>query len=209
MGLALARRFAREGYRIAMIARRAEALAGYAATIAGEIDGEATGHPADLADPADTRRAMAGIRAAHGPASLLIYNASVWNGTPAMALAPEDFMQDIALDATGALVTAQAVYPDMKAAGGGAMLFTGSHAAIAPDKGTGSASLTAGKSALRGLVFAMAPRLRAEGIRVGTVTIAGAVKPGTAFDPDRIAERFVDLARLPPDDPAVEVVYRG
>ena len=204
MGLALARRFAREGYRIAVIARRAEALAAYAAEI-----GPATAHPADLADAADTRRAMAAIRDAHGPAALLVYNASLWNPAPAMAIAPAEFMRDLALDVGGALVAAQAVYPDISAAGRGAMLFTGSHVAIAPEHGAGSPSLTAGKAALRALVLAMAPRLRRDGIRVGTVTIAGAVAPGTAFDPDRIADRFAALAALPPEDPTVEVIYRG
>jgi NAD(P)-dependent dehydrogenase (short-subunit alcohol dehydrogenase family) len=205
MGLALARRFAREGYRIAMIARRADALASFAAA----IDGAATAHPADLSDPADAARAMAEIRAAHGPAALAIYNASIWNGTPAMAIAPDAFQRDLSLDVTGALVMAQAVYPDMKAAGKGVMLFTGSRVALAPQHGTASPSLAAGKSALRGLVLAMAGELRRAGIRVGTVTIAGTIAPGGPFDPVRIVEHFVRLAALPAEDRTVEIVYDG
>ncbi|WP_426130892.1 hypothetical protein [Pararhizobium sp. PWRC1-1] len=56
----------------------------------------------------------------------------------------------------------------------------------------GVASHRAGKSALRGLTFAMA-ELVADGIHVAMVTVAGSVAPGTAFDPDHIARHYLDL----------------
>jgi NAD(P)-dependent dehydrogenase (short-subunit alcohol dehydrogenase family) len=205
MGLALARRFAREGYRIAMIARRRDALEGYAASVGGP----ASGHVADLSDLEATRQVMVEIRAAHGPAGLLVFNPSIWRETPAMVVEPADFHRDLALCATAGLVAAQAVYPDMKAAGRGIMLFTGGGLALAPQHGTPAPSLAAGKSALRGLVLAMAGELRPHGIRVGMVTVAGTIAPGGPFDPDRIAERFAALAALSPEDPTVEVVHDG
>lgn len=205
LGLALSRRFAGEGYRVAMIARRAEALDGYAA----ETGADSAGHPGDLGDPADVARVMREIRDRHGPAALLIYNASVWNPTPAMEIAPADFQRDLSLCVTGALAAAQAVFADMRAAGGGLMLFTGGGLALAPQHGTPAPSLAAGKSALRGLVLAMAPELRKAGIRAGTITIAGTIAPGGPFDPERIAERFAEFASLPRDDDTAEIVYRG
>ncbi len=204
MGLAIARRFAAGGHRIALVARSRDKLASYAAEL-----GRGSAHPADLSDPADTARAMAEIRAAEGPAATLVYNAGVWNETPAMALAPEALGRDLSLCVTSALVAAQAVHADMVAAGRGAMLFTGGGLALAPQYGTVVPSLTAGKSALRGLVLAMAGELRPQGIRVGLVTIAGTVAPGGPFDPDLIAERYAALAALPPEDQTVEVVHGG
>jgi NAD(P)-dependent dehydrogenase (short-subunit alcohol dehydrogenase family) len=70
------------------------------------------------------------------------------------------------------------------------MLFTGGGLALRPEYGASVPSLAAGKSALRGLVLAMAAELAADGIRAGLITIAGMVQAGTAFDPDRIAELY-------------------
>jgi NAD(P)-dependent dehydrogenase (short-subunit alcohol dehydrogenase family) len=205
MGLALARRFAADGYGVALIARRPEALAGYLR----DLGGGASAHPADLADPQAAAAAVAAIRAERGVVRALLWNAAFWRPTPAMSIAPEDFHRDLALGVTSALAAAQAVYPDMREAGGGAMLFTGGGLALAPQHGAAAPSLTAAKSALRGLVFALAGELRPQGVRVGTVTIAGTVAPGGPFDPDRIAARFAALAALPPDDPTIEVVHDG
>ncbi len=210
MGLALARRFAADGGRVAMIARRREALDGYAEAIAAETrPGAAKGFPGDLSDPADVARVMGAIRAVEGPARLLIYNAGVWVEASAMALPIADFERDLSLCVTGALVAAQSAYPDMKAAGGGTLLFTGGGLALAPGYGAVAPSLTAGKSALRGLVHAMAGPLRAEGVAARMVTIAGTVAPGGPFDPDLIAGRYAALAALPADDETVEVVHDG
>jgi NAD(P)-dependent dehydrogenase (short-subunit alcohol dehydrogenase family) len=205
MGLALARRYIRDGHRVAMIARRAESLDAFAA----ELGEGATGHPADLADLADIARVMDEIRAAHGPADRLHYNPSIWNEQPAMAFPPDEFQRDMALCVTGGLVAAQAVLPDMKAAGRGTMLFTGGGLALTPQHGTPVPSLAAGKAALRALVLAMAGELRPHGIRVGTVTVAGAIARGSRFDPDRISAEFAALAALPPEDETVEVIFRG
>ncbi len=44
------------------------------------------------------------------------------------------------------------------------------------------------KAALRALAFALKDELTAEGIRVGTVTIAGTIGDGADLAPSRIAE---------------------
>jgi NAD(P)-dependent dehydrogenase (short-subunit alcohol dehydrogenase family) len=59
------------------------------------------------------------------------------------------------------------------------------------------ASLGAGKAALRNLAFSLHADLAPAGIHAGTVTICGTVKPGTAFDPDRIADSFWALHAQP------------
>lgn len=185
MGLAVARRFAREGFAIALIARDAGKLAAQAESLP-----QARAYAADLTDEASTRATLARIEAEMGGAEVLVFNGGVWREGPVLAMAPGDFQTDLMLCATSALVCVQAVLPGMQARGRGTLLFTGGGLALRPEFGAGVASLTAGKSALRGLVHAMAPELTEAGLRVAMVTIAGTVAPGTAFDPDRIAEFY-------------------
>ena len=208
MGIAIARRFAREGFAIGLIARDAARLAEHAAALAPHGVPVATA-PADLCDLASLNAAFDGLNGTLGPASVLIYNGARWHEQPAMTLDPMVFNWDVALSATGALASAQHVYPAMKAAGRGTILFTGGGLALYPEYGAGVASLTAGKSALRGLTYALAKELASDGIHVATVTIAGTVAPGTPFDPDRIAEDYWRLHRQTPADWQVEVVFDG
>ena len=208
LGRALAQRFAREGLKVAMLARREERLARFADDIA-EAGGTARGFGCDLTDEAAIRATIARVRAEMGPPAVLVYNASVWNQTPAMAFAPADFQRDLFLDVTGALVAAQEVVPAMRAAGGGTLLFTGGGLALKPSMGTAVPSLAAGKAALRAFVHALAGELAPLGVRVATVTVAGAIEPGTAFDPERIADRFWQVYSATADDAAVEVKFTG
>lgn len=208
MGLAIARRFAREGFALGLIARRADALREAARHLRADGTQVAVA-VADLGDPGQAGAALAGLAGQLGAASVLVYNAAVWNQVPAMAITPAAFRRDLDLCVTGALACAQAVHPAMRAAGRGSMLFTGGGLALKPEFGAGVASLTAGKCALRGLVYALAGELAPSGIHVATVTIAGTVAPGTAFDPDRIAERFWALHAEPPQAWRVEDVYGG
>jgi NAD(P)-dependent dehydrogenase (short-subunit alcohol dehydrogenase family) len=208
LGRALARRFARGGFQVAMLARDAERLAGFAAEIAA-AGGQARGFACDLTEEGGIRATVGRVRAEMGPPSLLIYNASVWNPTAAMDFAPADFQRDLFLDVTGALVAVQEVVPAMRAAGGGTLLFTGGGLALQPSMGTPVPSLTAGKAALRAFVHALAGELAPMGLRVATVTVAGTIAPGTAFDPDRIAETFWEVYARPGDVAAIEVKFTG
>ncbi|WP_158639240.1 SDR family NAD(P)-dependent oxidoreductase [Elioraea rosea] len=205
VGLAVARRFAREGFAIGLAARSASRLEQEAAALG--VPASVAG--ADLSDPEAVAAALGAIAAALGAPTVLVWNAAGVTPGPAMALSVEAFARDLALSVTGAFAAARAVYPAMRAAGGGTMLFTGGGLALNPGYGAGVASLTAGKSALRGLVHALAGELDGEGIHVGTVTIAGTVAPGTAFDPERIAERFWALHAEPREGWTVEAVVSG
>lgn len=50
---------------------------------------------------------------------------------------------------------------------------------------------------MRSLVALLDQEYRASGVHVATVTVAGAVAPGTAFDPDDIAEQYWRLHTQP------------
>jgi NAD(P)-dependent dehydrogenase (short-subunit alcohol dehydrogenase family) len=205
MGLAVARRFASEGYSIGLIARDPIRLVAYADDLARH-GGRIATRPADLSDLAATRNAVTGLAHDFGAVSALVYNGARWNERKALDLDPEEFHRDLALDCTSALVAIQAVRAAMARAGGGSCLLTGGGLALYPEHGGAVPSLTAGKSALRGLAHAIAPELAAEGIHLALVTIAGVVAEGTALAPDRIAERYWTLHTQPRSDWSTEIV---
>lgn len=208
VGIAVARAFARWDFAVALLARRQDQLDGYAGQIASE-GGIARGYACDLGDADRIPSVFRTIESDLGPTRVLIYNAALWRETPAMEIEPAVFQRDLALSVTGAVACAQAVYPAMKSAGGGTILFTGGGLALAPQYGKSVPSLTAGKSALRGLAFAMAEELRADNIHVAMVTIAGQVAPGGSFDPQLIAERYWQLHSETRPDWTVETIYKG
>jgi NAD(P)-dependent dehydrogenase (short-subunit alcohol dehydrogenase family) len=208
IGLAVARRFAREGYSVALLARRQQALDAFVKQIAAS-GGTARAYAVDLADAGSILSTCARIGAELGAASVVIYNAAGWTEAHPMAIEPASFGRDLTLCATGALAFAQAAYPAMKAAGSGSMLFTGGGFALHPESGSNLISLVAGKSALRGTVLALAPSLAQEGIHVAIVSVAGAVAPGTAFDPDVIADRYWLLHRQSRSDWQTEILFSG
>lgn len=209
MGLAIAECFAAHGHDIALMARDESRLA-HAASALGQQHG-VTVHAIslDLADPDAIAPAFQKVRDRMGDPGVLVYNAARWHESPAMALSPDTFARDLALSVGGALACAQQVFGAMQARGEGTMLFTGGGLALNPQYGRGVASLTAGKSALRGLVYAMAGELAEAGVHAATVTIAGTVAPGSAFDPGRIADVFWQLHAQVRPEWSVEVVYDG
>jgi NAD(P)-dependent dehydrogenase (short-subunit alcohol dehydrogenase family) len=208
VGLAVAHRFAREGFAIAMLARRQDALDGYVRELAA-TGAAAQGFAVDLTDARAIRRTCNAVSAQLGDPTVLVYNAAAWRAGPAFSGPEDGFAGDLALGVLGAYECARAVHPAMRAAGSGTLLFTGGGLALAPQAGAGVVGLTAAKSALRGFTYALAEELRPEGIHVATVTIAGTVAPGTAFAAERIAEHYLALHRERPGEWRVESVYDG
>lgn len=206
VGLAVARRFADEGYRVALIARDVARLGTLAAPIKGQ-GGAAFAYPADLSDHRAVADVIATILAEHGRPAVLVWNAAQWDETPVLSVDPDAFDRQMRLGLTAALTAVRTAAPAMTAGGGGTILMTGGGLSLAPQYGGAVPVLTAVKSALRGFVHASAPAFAAQNLRLGTVTIAGRVAPGTAFDPDAIAGAFWALHDA--SEPVVEHIFDG
>lgn len=203
---AVARRFGREGYAVAAVARRAEALnEQVAALVAAGV--KARGYTADAADPASLGAALARAAADGGAPEVLVYNAAGVRYKPLAGLTAEELNADLRTSVGGALAAAQAVLPAMRAAGRGTLLFTGGGFAFEPMPAL--ASLGAGKAALRNLAFSLHAELKDSGIHAATVTICGIVKAGTPFDPDKIAESYWALHAQAAGSFEREVQFRG
>lgn len=194
IGLAVARRFAREGLDVALVARSAERLDAYQEALA-PFGGRVAGYACDAAESYELAKVFQDIRENLGSPHVLVYNASVLKEAPPSQLSPEGFLREFRTNCVGALVCAEEVLPGMRRRGGGSILITGGGLALKPH--VPLASLSLGKGAVRTLALLLADELEPEGIHVATVTVDGFVQPGSRLDPDAIAGEFWRLHTEP------------
>lgn len=198
VSLAVARRFGREGYAIATVARNERPLL--------EPGFTARAYRADAGDEQSLRQCLRSIRSEMGDAEVLVYNASA--GTPGSptSLDRDALVRDFDVNVVGAVVAAQECAPAMIKAGRGTILISGGGLALDPMAET--ASLSLGKAAIRSLAFSLAKELEPAGIHVATVTICGFVQEGTRFAPCLIADEYWRLHAQPQAEWQREVIYK-
>lgn len=202
LGAALARRFAREGFGVGLVARSAD----FVESLAGELSATgstAVGVTADVSRPDKAAAAVSEVRARLGPVGILIHNASSAISEGLLGTSPEAFEQAWRVAALGGFVCARETAADMLAAGSGAMLFTGATSSV---RGGGWLAFSSAKFAVRGLVQSLARELWPRGVHVAHVVIDGLIRaPGDtgsgspeesepALDPNHIAEAYWRLA---------------
>ncbi|HXC17121.1 MAG TPA: SDR family NAD(P)-dependent oxidoreductase, partial [Holophagaceae bacterium] len=171
MGMALARRFGREGHRLGLLARRADTLQALVDQLKAEgLD--AHGHAVDAGDPAALKKTLG-----HADPEVLIYNASIFREATPSQLDPEELVTEFRAMAAGFLASVQAVLPGMKKRDKGTILLTGGGSALTPF--ASGASLSVGKAAQRSLLLSLAQELGGTGIHAATVTICGMIQEGT------------------------------
>lgn len=186
IGQAVARRFARDGVPVAVIARQRRPVERIAAAVG------ALALTADVTDPEGLRDALDKAAAEHGPADVVVYNAGLIRAESVADPVP-GHLHAWAVNIGGAITTAAHVLPAMAARGSGTLVLTGGM----PEPDPGYLSLSLGKAALRSLTEALHRQYGPAGVHVATVTVGGAVAPGTAYDPDDIAEHYWRLGRQP------------
>lgn len=190
LGLAIAQKFGREGYQIALLARRPKALEEYISTLSSEGI-ESNGFSVDAADPTSIAAAFAQIRQTFGDPTVLVYNAALLKQDSILSLTNDNLIQDFKVNVTGAIAAMQQVIPEMQSQKQGTILLTGGGLALYPSPQL--ISLGIGKAAIRYLALGLAEELKADGIHIATVTICGTIAPGTKFDPDAIAQAYWQL----------------
>jgi NAD(P)-dependent dehydrogenase (short-subunit alcohol dehydrogenase family) len=205
IGLAVARAFAGDGFALALLSRNPEKHAGAIAQL-GADGTKVRSYAADAADEASLHGALELAKADCGPTSVLVYNAFAFRSGKPMSLTAEQLTTDFRTNVGGALTAARAVAAAMREAKQGTMLFTGGGLALDPM--ASFASVAVGKAGLRNLVFSLAQELTPAGIHVATVTVCGMVRPGTRFDPDTIAQRFLELHQQEPAAWQTEIYFK-
>lgn len=202
-GLAIARRFAQEGFAIAMIARNENKLQGYQDTLQKE-GFKADYFVADAGDESAMKSAFAAIREQLGDPEVLVYNAAVPRMENVLNESFETLANDFKVNVAGALLAAQAVLPAMQAHSKGTILFTGGGFALYPSPDF--ASLSIGKAGIRSLANTLGAALKEQNIRVGTITICGTVDSADPkYNPDRIAQKYWEFHTA--ENPEIEVIY--
>ena len=165
IGAAVARGLARDGARVALLARSREPLA----ALAAEIGAGALAIPADISDPAaidQARAALAGV-GVDAP-DILVNNAGIFFVTPAHETAVDDFRSLLELNLTAPFAFVQAFLPAMRRRGSGHVVTIGSIA----DRVAfgGNAAYAASKFGLRGLHEVLRAELKGTGVRASLVS---------------------------------------
>ena len=165
LGRTFARALHAAGARVALVARRGDALA----ALAGELPG-AVPIVCDLGKLDAVAAAVERARVEIGPIDTLVNSAAL--GATAAGAQDEQLEQIVAtitVNLAAPLVLAQHVYPDMRAAGRGWIVHVGS---IAGEVGIGrvpQASYAASKGGLHALTRELAAQWSRHGIRVNTL----------------------------------------
>ncbi|MFF4974832.1 SDR family NAD(P)-dependent oxidoreductase [Streptomyces sp. NPDC001083] len=213
LGTALGRRFGKEGFRVALIARRADRLR----TIVDELaaDGiEAAAFPADLSEPANARPVIDAVRERFGRIDVVSYQ-PLPGGTafiPAAELDAARLAPLVNLFLLTPVEIAHAVLPEMIERGNGGFIVTGGFTAADPRphiSGIGPAM-----SAIRNFVLSLNGEVADAGVYAGVSTLAALIKNSESYaamspedlaavtggvtglhvlDPDELAETYWQL----------------
>ena len=208
IGLATARRFGREGYRVVLAARNVERLQTDAAKLREEGI-EATTVQVDANDARSVARLVTSI----GPdLEVLHYNGGILHYDDAGTLKTrtladetiDTLVSDTKVNISSALAAVHAAVPMMTAQGHGTVLLTGGGLGVQPS--ADFLTLSVGKAGSRAIALALFPALKERGIHVATVTVAKLVEPGSR-EADEVAEAFWELHAQRLADWRAETLY--
>jgi NAD(P)-dependent dehydrogenase (short-subunit alcohol dehydrogenase family) len=185
IGAAVARRFARAGLAVGLIARSESTVKAVAAGITGDV----LALTADSTDEVGLRAALDRVVEEYGVPDVVVYNAAIIQPDAVGDLTARQHLDAWAVNVVGAITTAAHVVPAMADRGSGSFIITGGM----PEPKPGYASLSLGKAGVRTLVTLLDQQYGALGVHAASVTVGGAVAPGTAYDPDDIAEHYWEL----------------
>lgn len=190
LGAAVARRFARDGFDVALISRTAERVEAVAVQLRGE-GVNARAYAADVKDRARLRDALDAAAADLGAITVLQYSPLPAREfmRPILETTVEDLQSAIEFSVDGALTAAHHVMQNMRFKGGGTIIFVNGGTAVRPLAKFGGTSVAFhGESALgAGLHEALEP----DNIYVGQLIIPGGIIEGhPRKDPAVLAEKI-------------------
>ncbi len=227
IGRGCAQALVADGWRVAFVGRRREALdesiAG-CSDIHGEVHARAIAVPTDVGDPASVAALFDTVKASFGRLDLLFNNAGVSSMSALLEDLPfEQWQASVAANLTGTFLCTQQAFRLMKAQTpqGGRIVNNGSISAHAPRPN--SIAYTATKHAVTGITKTASLDGRKYGIAVGQIDIGnvasdmtqkmvagvpqadGSIKPEPRMAMDSVVATFMTMARLPLDSNILNV----
>jgi short-subunit dehydrogenase len=185
-GMAIAHRFASEGFTIAMLSRNQEKLESYRQQLQ-DLGYSAHYFLADSGDPDTLEAAFSQIKTQLGYPTVLIYNTAVPRMENVLQTSFDTLVSDFRANVAGALVAVRAVLPAMQAKDAGTLLFTGGGFSLYPHPDF--VSLSIGKAGIRVLANTLHEALKESAIKVGTITICGTIN---GEDPKYSSQNIAD-----------------
>jgi NAD(P)-dependent dehydrogenase (short-subunit alcohol dehydrogenase family) len=217
LGAAVARRFAREGFAVGLMARGEESLAAAREEVESS-GGTALAVIADATGATSVASAFNRVREELGAPEVFVYNAGTFQMGGILELRPEQFDDCFRANCSGAFYGAQQVLPAMVERGRGTVILTGATAAL---RGSARfAALATGKFGLRALAQSMAREFGPQGIHVAHVIIDGQIntprlredqpdrEESTTLSPEAIAETYWQLHAQDPTAWTLELDLR-
>ncbi|KAL8044440.1 hypothetical protein ABFX02_08G046900 [Erythranthe guttata] len=175
LGRSIARKFAHEGYTVAILARDLGRLSIFADEIAREEKAQVFAIRIDCSESRSIKEAFEGVLSL-GFVEVLVYNAYhpiSWNPTCFADIRLDRFEKSLAVSSVGAFHCAQQVLPGMVDRRKGTILFTGCSASL--NGIAGYSDLCCGKFATRALSQCLAREFQPMGVHVAHVIIDGVI----------------------------------
>jgi NAD(P)-dependent dehydrogenase (short-subunit alcohol dehydrogenase family) len=167
IGASLVRHFAAQGSKVGFVDIAVEQSRKLIEEIAAGGDPKPLFVECDLRDIEALRRAIAKVADAHGPITVLVNNAAHDERHRFDTVTPEYWDDRLAVNLKHQFFAAQAIYPMMKAAGGGSIVNFGSVSWMVGQGGM--PGYTAAKAAVMGLTRGLARDFGPDNIRVNSI----------------------------------------
>jgi short-subunit dehydrogenase len=181
IGLALAEEYVRRGAAVGLVARRADALAAFAARFP---HAPISIYPADVRDAATLADAAARFVAGHGPVDVVIANAGISRGALTGHGDLDTFRDVMDINYYGMVATFEPFVPAMTAARRGTLVGIASVAGVRGLPGSGAYS--ASKAAAARYLEALRVEMRPLGVSVVTIAPGYVRSEMTAHNPYRM-----------------------
>ena len=217
LGAAVARRFANEGYTVALLARDQIKLEKIKQSIE-QTGGSALRYSADVTREEQLEQTFHEITQSAGNIGVLVYNAGDFRMDSILDIDSEEFKRSWEVNCLGAFICSKLVLPKMIEDKQGTIIFTG---ATASKRGSAMFSrLAVGKFGLRALAESMAREFGPKGIHIAHVIIDGQIAtpyyletqpdrdPLTLLSPESIAEQYWQIHKQDPTSWTLEIDLR-
>ncbi|KNH20215.1 MAG: SDR family oxidoreductase [Priestia megaterium] len=191
LGMSIAKKFGKNGFRVALIARNEEKLKQLVIELE-QLGIEAASFKADILNKDQISLAFATIKEKYGFIDVVEYSPtpSIDTVTNALDVTEENALYQFQFNVLGAISSIREVLPDMLDKQSGALLFTTGGAAVNPVPMMGNVGIAV--SGLRNYIFNLNSELKDKGIYAGHISIGIWMQPNSVVQ-DKIADIWYDM----------------